>query len=147
MGTTIRTFTATVMLAAAIMLPGPAPASAAADVHRGDCGPYRLSDDRVCLMAARGTQRNSWRVTVDLHIHHQRGHDWVFAAGLVGTGGHVWLGRRHAGRTRMLGRITAEGEAIVSQGQYHSMYDGPGRRARACGDAKGGQLRVCTAWH
>ncbi|GHF33767.1 hypothetical protein E5082_30890 [Streptomyces griseoluteus] len=40
MGTTIRTFTATAMLAAAVILPGPAPASAAADVHRGDCGPY-----------------------------------------------------------------------------------------------------------
>ncbi|MFD8263729.1 hypothetical protein ACFV19_33685 [Streptomyces griseoluteus] len=71
------------MLAAVVILPGLAPASAAADVHRGDCGPCRLSDDRVCLMAARGKQRNSWRVTVHLHIHHQRGHHRAFAAGLV----------------------------------------------------------------
>ncbi|MYV38711.1 hypothetical protein GT030_07465 [Streptomyces sp. SID1328] len=147
MGTTIRTSTATVMLAAVVILPGLAPASAAADVHRGDCGPCRLSDDRVCLMVARGKQGNSWRVTVHLHIPHQRGHDRAFAAGLVGTGGHVWLERRHVGHIRTLGRITAEGDAIVSQGQYHSVYDGPGYRTRACGDAKGGRLRACTAWH
>lgn len=148
MATTIRTLTAAVTLAATAVLPSPAPAAAAAPpVHRPACGQHRLPDDRVCLMAVRGKQRQLWRVTLNLHIHQHRGHDWAFAAGRTGTGGHVWLERRHTGRTRSLGRKTARGDAVVSQGQDHAVYDGPGFQARACTDAEARRLRACTAWH
>ncbi|MFF0386944.1 hypothetical protein [Streptomyces sp. NPDC004286] len=147
MATTIRTFTAAVMLAAAVVLPDPAPAAAAEAVHRLACGQYRLSEDRVCLMAVRGKQGAFWRVTVHLHVQQHRGHDRVFAAAWVGTGGHVWLERQHTGHTRTLGRKTSRGDGAVSQGQDHAVYDGPGYRARACADARAGRLRACTTWH
>ncbi|MFF0386915.1 hypothetical protein [Streptomyces sp. NPDC004286] len=137
----LRIFIAAV-LAAPVALPAAAPASAAADsVRRPACGAYRFAEDHVCLMAVRG------RVRVNLHVQKRRGHDAVFAAGLMGTGGHLWVERRHGGSTQTLGRKVARGDGMVSMGQDHAVYDGPGYQARACADANGGRLRACTSWH
>ncbi|MYV41074.1 hypothetical protein GT030_19910 [Streptomyces sp. SID1328] len=141
MGNMIRNL-AVAVLAASVALPAAASASATTDaVRRPLCGEFRLSGDHVCLMAVRG------QVRVNLHVQKQHGHDAAFAAGYMGTGGHLWLERRHGGRTQTLGRKTARGDGMVSMGQDSAVYDGLGYKARACADAKGGRLRACTSWH
>ncbi|MGC5000580.1 hypothetical protein [Streptomyces sp. DT195] len=136
---------AAAVLAASVGLPAATPASATTDaVRRPACGEFRLSGDHVCLMAVHGRVRV---VRVNLHVQKQHGHDAAFAAGYPGTGGHLWLERRHGGRTQTLGRKTARGDGMVSMGQDAAVYDGPGYKARACADAKGGRLRACTSWH
>ncbi|MER6378904.1 hypothetical protein [Streptomyces sp. NPDC001250] len=145
---TIKTLMLGAALAGAVVLPSATAASAASGpVQRPACGSYKLPDDHACLMAVRGKQVNGWRVTVNLHAQKRSGHDWVFGAAWVGKGGHVWVERQHAGHTQTLGRTTALGDGAVSMGWDRAVYDGPGYKARACADIKGGQLRACTDWY
>jgi hypothetical protein len=148
MRNTFKTLMLGAALAGAVALPSATAASAASDpVHRPACGSYKLSTDHKCLMAERGQYPNGdWKVMVNLHAKKKQGHDWVYAAGWVGTGGHVWIERQHAGHTKTLGKKTALGNGLVSMGWDAAVYDGPGYKARACADLKGGKLRACTNW-
>jgi hypothetical protein len=135
-------------LAGAVVLPTATTASAESDpVHHPACGSYKLPHDHKCLMAVRGKAVNGWYTTVNLHAQKKKGHDWVFAAAWVGKGGHVWVERQHSGHTSTLGKKTSLGDGVVSMGWDGAVYDGPGYKARACADRKGGKLRACTAWH
>ncbi|MEU6510983.1 hypothetical protein [Streptomyces sp. NPDC046942] len=148
MRNTIKSLLLGMVLTGVVVLPGVSRASAAADpVMRPACGSYQLSDDHACLMAVRGRQVNGWKVTVNLHAQKRNGHDWVFGAAWVGTGGRVWIERQHGGRTEILGRMTSLGDGAVSMGTGRAVYDGPGYKARACADIKGGRLQACTDWY
>ncbi|MDN3265669.1 hypothetical protein QWJ26_38895 [Streptomyces sp. CSDS2] len=144
----IKVLTVGAAIASVAALPGTTSASAAVDpVMKTSCGTYRLPDDHACLMARRGRQVNGWRVTVNLHAQQRHGHDWVFGAAWVGTGGRVWIERKHRGHTQILGRKTSLGDGAVSMGIDGAVYDGPGYKARACADIKGGRLQACTDWY
>ncbi|MET9016915.1 hypothetical protein ABZX74_39565 [Streptomyces olivaceoviridis] len=143
----LKTLVLGAALAGAVVLPTATGASAASNpVHYPACGSYKLPDDHKCLMAVRGKQANGWKVTVNLHAQKKKGHDWVFGAAWVGKGGHVWVERQHNGRTTTLGKKTSQGNGSVSMGWDGAVYDGPGYKARACADLKGGKLRACTKW-
>lgn len=146
MRNTTKTLMLSAALAGAVILPSATTASAASDLQRPACGSYKSSGDRKCLMAVRGRQVNGWQVMVNLHVRTKNGHDWAWAAGWVNPGGHVWLERQHAGRTQTLGKITSPSYAGASMGVNGAVYDGPGYKARACADLKGGKLPACTDW-